>query len=260
MALIKCEECGREISDKAESCPNCGCPINDVNLDVGKDKHKFKILDKFFISFGIIAIIVIIIIGVNTMRNNYASFIDSELSNNSDIALTTANSTDDDLNDKQIDTLKNFQGTWELNDYGDVYKFIFNGMKMQYYSKINSKMSEYTTSLKFLDDNDSFYLIEDNDSVKRLVYYIYDNKLTVGTYDGERVSFLKTISNKTSNNSNFIKKPQIGMTETEVLSSLWGKPEDINKTTTAYGVSEQWVYDNNRYVYLDDGIVTSIQE
>jgi len=24
MALIKCSECGKEISDKAESCPNCG--------------------------------------------------------------------------------------------------------------------------------------------------------------------------------------------------------------------------------------------
>lgn len=27
MALIKCPECGKEISDKAPACPNCGCPI-----------------------------------------------------------------------------------------------------------------------------------------------------------------------------------------------------------------------------------------
>ena len=27
MALIKCAECGKEISSKASSCPNCGCPI-----------------------------------------------------------------------------------------------------------------------------------------------------------------------------------------------------------------------------------------
>lgn len=27
MALIKCPECGKEISDKAVACPNCGCPI-----------------------------------------------------------------------------------------------------------------------------------------------------------------------------------------------------------------------------------------
>lgn len=29
MALIKCRECGKEISDKAGTCPNCGCPINE---------------------------------------------------------------------------------------------------------------------------------------------------------------------------------------------------------------------------------------
>lgn len=28
MALIKCPECGREISDKAYSCPQCGYPIS----------------------------------------------------------------------------------------------------------------------------------------------------------------------------------------------------------------------------------------
>lgn len=27
MALIKCPECGKEISDQASSCPNCGTPI-----------------------------------------------------------------------------------------------------------------------------------------------------------------------------------------------------------------------------------------
>lgn len=29
MALIKCPECGKEISDRAKSCPNCGFPITD---------------------------------------------------------------------------------------------------------------------------------------------------------------------------------------------------------------------------------------
>lgn len=27
MALIKCRECGKEISDQAQSCPGCGCPV-----------------------------------------------------------------------------------------------------------------------------------------------------------------------------------------------------------------------------------------
>jgi hypothetical protein len=28
MALISCPECGKQVSDRAPACPNCGCPIN----------------------------------------------------------------------------------------------------------------------------------------------------------------------------------------------------------------------------------------
>lgn len=37
MALIKCAECGKEISDKANACMNCGCPIE-------KEKKKVRII------------------------------------------------------------------------------------------------------------------------------------------------------------------------------------------------------------------------
>ena len=59
-------------------------------------------------------------------------------------------------------------------------------------------------------------------------------------------------------------EPYIGMTAEEVRRSAWGTPDEINRTTTKYGTSEQWVYEgfnyDNKYVYLDDGIVTAIQE
>lgn len=29
MALINCPECGKEVSDKADKCINCGCPISE---------------------------------------------------------------------------------------------------------------------------------------------------------------------------------------------------------------------------------------
>lgn len=34
MALIKCPECGKEISDKAKVCPNCGIPMAVKNENV----------------------------------------------------------------------------------------------------------------------------------------------------------------------------------------------------------------------------------
>ena len=51
----------------------------------------------------------------------------------------------------------------------------------------------------------------------------------------------------------------IGMTQVEVLKKGWGKPIDINRTTTANGVDEQWVYKNNHYLYFEDGILVTIQ-
>lgn len=46
----------------------------------------------------------------------------------------------------------------------------------------------------------------------------------------------------------------------EQLTAAIGTPTDVNRSTSAAGVSEQWCYGMKRFVYLDDGIVTSIQD
>ena len=53
----------------------------------------------------------------------------------------------------------------------------------------------------------------------------------------------------------------LGYTKQMALDS-WGEPEYINKTTTKAGIHEQWVYDtlNHKYLYFDNGILTTIQE
>jgi len=35
MALIKCKECGKEVSKKAESCPHCGAPVKKQPTQYG---------------------------------------------------------------------------------------------------------------------------------------------------------------------------------------------------------------------------------
>lgn len=47
MALINCKECGKEVSDKAESCVGCGAPITQLTtLDEGNIKeHKDDAFD-----------------------------------------------------------------------------------------------------------------------------------------------------------------------------------------------------------------------
>jgi hypothetical protein len=52
---------------------------------------------------------------------------------------------------------------------------------------------------------------------------------------------------------------EIGMSKDDVLFSM-GFPNDINRTVTENSKSEQWVYDNGVYVYLENGVVTSFQD
>lgn len=42
MALINCPECGREVSDKAEKCPNCGYNIGKQMIEMEDKKEKIK--------------------------------------------------------------------------------------------------------------------------------------------------------------------------------------------------------------------------
>ena len=64
----------------------------------------------------------------------------------------------------------------------------------------------------------------------------------------------------------------LGMTPEMVVES-WGRPADINRTVSVYGILEQWVYERwhatgfltgfsfpDRYAYLQDGMLTSWQE
>jgi len=45
MALIICEECGKEFSDKASACPNCGCPIDSMQEQEIKEEVQYKAND-----------------------------------------------------------------------------------------------------------------------------------------------------------------------------------------------------------------------
>jgi hypothetical protein len=57
------------------------------------------------------------------------------------------------------------------------------------------------------------------------------------------------------------KKPgaALGMTQQQVLNeTAWGKPRKVNRTVTAAGVHEQWVY-NGGFLYFLNGRLTAIE-
>ena len=54
---------------------------------------------------------------------------------------------------------------------------------------------------------------------------------------------------------------RIGMSADTVKNeTAWGKPDHVNRTVTASGVREQWVYPGYEYLYFEDGRLVAIQD
>jgi hypothetical protein len=74
--IVKCSECGKEISDKAKFCVNCGCPLNlmedknkqaEENSSEQSDKPEvtaLKTVATIILVCGIILAIILFIVGV----------------------------------------------------------------------------------------------------------------------------------------------------------------------------------------------------
>ena len=73
MALIKCNECGKEMSDHAKQCPNCGKEVNFNNMKNRKMNEKLEKILKLCKQYWyilVILIVLIIIILVIVFSNN----------------------------------------------------------------------------------------------------------------------------------------------------------------------------------------------
>ncbi len=44
MALINCSECGKDVSDKAAACPNCGAPLGSAHTGQRRDNVPVRVV------------------------------------------------------------------------------------------------------------------------------------------------------------------------------------------------------------------------
>lgn len=110
MALIKCSECGHMVSDKAESCPNCGNPIVAEEANVKKSDIK----DANFVSnderdnprtwkwiLGIVVCLIIACLGLKVLlsSNGTGDRQDNVIVNPDSLAGSTTAGSDIDEND-----------------------------------------------------------------------------------------------------------------------------------------------------------------
>lgn len=87
MAMIKCPECGKEISDKAKQCIHCGCPIgiddsvsedyidnegkNDKMEAVTPDKRKNTIKLCAIIGILVLVLVIVVVVITNIGKTDY---------------------------------------------------------------------------------------------------------------------------------------------------------------------------------------------
>lgn len=157
MAMIKCKECGKEVSDKAKTCIHCGCPVNESNAkkdNITINTISSKLSEKkviFVIGFIVVALLVVIISKlsdnsstINIVGNWECDYTDSNLTSNNkkiEYRFRTGNS-----------------ATSKITKYGIGYKYGAEESKTYKCSyKFRNNNAEIKISCNYGDDDDVKY-------------------------------------------------------------------------------------------------------
>lgn len=294
MALIKCPECGKEVSDKAESCPQCKinfaeyrkkeeekqqeekkrieskeecqeckklvekgteiCPFCGFPIQEEKKKQEEnQKRKKYYIVGGGIAFVIVLIVIISTYINNNS--VESKLIGQ----WSCPNGNATWCYEFNEDSTGTFYG-YEKESNSLVYTYDYTWLYDKQSESViitNVERNKEQNSFDIIEfSNDDTILVDVQSSGQKTLTREYINvdsfSADYDTYDSEE--------NTESKYFPVGSDPEIGMSETDVKLSSWGNPDSINKTKTENGVHEQWVYGNGRYIYLDNGVVTAIQE
>ncbi len=119
MALMKCPECGKEVSTKALTCPNCGCPICQkqtytpaptINTPSAPPKRRHGCLIPIIvIAFLFIVLCIVVSIGVADQEKHPEKYDDSIAAKHIDVTTEEGKAIDSILNDCGITEVKSFE-------------------------------------------------------------------------------------------------------------------------------------------------------
>jgi len=157
MALIKCSECGKEISNSAKSCPHCGFVYK-------KDNSTLKTI---IICIGTLFSIVLVILFISILPDIIDSILERKALNTIIGEYTIVNSSNDHLNETISITKENTKIPCSEDYFPPA---IGNG----YYNIYIEDNKQYViTTLNTLGIKDDTLNIESNDS--KYVFMLYEN-------------------------------------------------------------------------------------
>ena len=261
MAIINCKECGNEISDKAEKCPNCGYPIKEI-----KNKKNNTLITVICIFIFAFCISIAMLFETSNVSNNNLETVNTytigKINYSVPKELTLVNNGDKHefmINDSALLLIGGF-----FNDSN--YKLNNEEREIWYQSSINALIGNdnATSSIEnisinnnvwkkvtYLTTNDSgetidaiaFVLLDKNSE-----YYYAISLSQVNNINDEFVEILENVmesitfissDNSSEQTNNFSKvtkenydKIKEGMSKSEVLSIL-GEPESVSESETS---------------------------
>lgn len=89
MAMIKCEDCGKEYSDKADKCPNCGCPNPAFEREVVHLVRKGKWSTGRLV-IGILSIVLFVLISFQSCAAGIGNAFESQASDSGSMGFVLA--------------------------------------------------------------------------------------------------------------------------------------------------------------------------
>lgn len=167
-----------------------------------------------------------------------------------------------------IDKVLPLQGEWlwqSKNPYdNNIRGFVVDKWEITFY-RDSDIMGVHSDAMTFDIDDVKENRVTFQTSIRRYELTFTGNLMEAEMIKDDIMYILKDESPITCKKEDFLcyiikEEPKIGMTAEEVRASSWGSPEEINKDTYSWGVKEQWCYSGYKYIYLEDGIVTSISE
>lgn len=248
-----CPKCQKEIADGSSFCNYCGERISKPIVDY----PKAQMLEKKKSFTGIV--IVLVVIGV-VLLFHLINFIDehNRMKTIEDEALNSI--MNGNYDDAETDLAK-YTGDDEKLNHPNFYVMYSYAAAKEAEKKGDFSMALYC----IYNDPDFRNAFDTYDGPLKKDILNLRNKLTpiVEKQDKED-SDKREREQKQFEATRHKRGVSIGMTTDEVLKSNWGKPEHINRTTTANGVEEQWVYRSGNYLYFEENeygllVLTSIQ-
>lgn len=124
MGLVKCSECGKEISDMAQSCPNCGRPLqqnqqgivrgefntqNAMPMKTNKKKGRGCLITVIILLLIFLGIGIAVSKGIGDMEKNSEKYDDSIAAKYIDITSEESNKIDSVLKECGIDSVTSFE-------------------------------------------------------------------------------------------------------------------------------------------------------